>query len=121
MKVIDANTGAEVVVGQTFDNVNGRNTLLDLDVGLTRGRGLFRITPWEEVEVTEPEPGGRRVIRGSWAPGPGGVVQFGPAETTTYFKRVGLRHHETRQMWVPLQIRYTHPSFFLQKIAFIPS
>jgi hypothetical protein len=24
-------------------------------------------------------------------------------------------------VWVPLQVRYTHPGFFLQKVAFIPS
>lgn len=29
--------------------------------------------------------------------------------------------HEPELVYVPLQVRYTHPSYFLQKVAFIPS
>lgn len=72
MKIIDANTGAQIQPGQTFENINGVQTLLQVKAGLLSARALFRLEN-------------------------GALV------------------------WVPLAVRYTHPSFFLQKVAFIPS
>lgn len=42
------------------------------------------------------------------------------------FSAKGLFRHpcqnpECPDMWVPLQVRYTHPGFFLEKVGFIPS
>jgi hypothetical protein len=71
MRVIDANTGITVNVGDTFHNVDGVQTLLRVEERMFRAHGLFRRN---------------------------GSIQ-----------------------WVPLQVRYTHPGFFLQKVAFIPS
>lgn len=71
MKVIDANTGAEVKIGEPFINVDGTHTLLAIDTGFCTARGLFR-----------------------------------------------SKGHD---FWVDLQVRYTHPAFFMQKVAFIPS
>ncbi len=27
----------------------------------------------------------------------------------------------TREQWIPLQVRWTHPKYFLQHVAFVPS
>jgi len=77
VRVIDANTGFEPKIGDTFTNVLGRHTLLNIQEGFTWARALLRTT-----------------YAGS------GV---------------------TCDIWVPLRVRYTHPSFFLQKVAFLPS
>lgn len=42
------------------------------------------------------------------------------------FSAKGLFRHpcdnpRCKDQWVPLQVRYTHPGFMLQKVAFIPS
>jgi hypothetical protein len=71
MRIIDANTGTEVTVGQTFRNINGVHRLLAIDEGLLSARAQFESS---------------------------GQV-----------------------FWLPLRVRYTHPRFFLQKVAFIPS
>lgn len=84
MRIIDANTGTEPKVGDTFVNVVGRHTLLRVREGLLSAKALFRIT-------------------------------YAPDE------RDPLLRGRTVERWVPLQVRYTHPSFFLQKVAFIPS
>lgn len=76
MKVIDAYTGQEVLVGQTIPTPGGGTmTLVDIDVGLFS------------------------------------------ASATADFKE-GAR--VTRRIF-PLQVRWTHPRFFLQHVAFIPS
>lgn len=38
-----------------------------------------------------------------------------------YFSAVGLFDQDGELLRVPLQVRYTHPAFFLEKVAFIPS
>ncbi len=77
MRIIDANTGKEVRVGDTFENVNGAHQLLSVDEGLFNATASF-------------------------------VVQQS-------------RRHAPELVCMPLQVRYTHPSFFLRKVAFIPS
>jgi hypothetical protein len=37
------------------------------------------------------------------------------------FSATGLFDQDGELLRVPLQVRYTHPAFFLQKVAFIPS
>jgi hypothetical protein len=76
MRIIDSNTGTEVRVGDTFENVHGRHRLVAVREGALRAEGRF---------VTSPGDGTHR------------------------------------DLWVPLTVRYTHPGFFLQKVAFIPS
>lgn len=71
MRIIDANTGTDVKRGQTFTNIVGTMTLLDVDEGFFKARALFDL--------------------------------------------------DGKQLWVPLQVRFTHPGFFFQKIGFIPS
>lgn len=71
MKIVDANTGQQVRVGETFTNVNGTQHLVRVREGLLSAQGLF-VTP-----------------RG--------------------------------MVWVPLTVRYLHPGFLFQKVAFIPS
>ena len=72
MRIIDANTGHEPSIGETYRNVHGDITLLSVvDESLFGARAVLKVN-------------GKRVE-------------------------------------VPLQVRYTHPAFFLQKIAFIPS
>lgn len=37
------------------------------------------------------------------------------------FSAVGVFDQDGELVRVPLQVRFTHPAFFLQKVAFIPS
>ncbi len=71
MRIIDANTGTEVQVGQLFNNIHGTHKLIDVEEGLFSTKALFSSAG--------------------------------------------------KMFWVPLQVRYTHPGFFFQKIGFIPS
>jgi hypothetical protein len=41
VRIIDANTGTEVKVGQTFRNVDGTQTLMRVEEGLFSARALF--------------------------------------------------------------------------------
>lgn len=75
MRIIDANSGAEVAVGDEFENVHGRHQLLSVQEKLLSAEATF---------VTVDEEGVQLVM-------------------------------------VPLQVRWTHPSFFGRKVAFIPS
>lgn len=43
------------------------------------------------------------------------VRSFAPAHPDTGAETVSTTG------WVPLQVRFTHPSFFLQRVAFVPS
>lgn len=42
MRIIDANTGAEVKVGQTFTNIDGTHTLIKVREGLLKAEALLR-------------------------------------------------------------------------------
>lgn len=76
MRVIDAFTGAEVVIGQTIPTPEGGTmTLVDIDAGL-----------------------------------------FSASATADF--RQGSK---TIRRVFPLAVRWTHPRFFLQHVAFIPS
>lgn len=77
VRIIDANTGKEVKVGDTFTNVNGIHQLLHVDENLFTATAAFlrQVHPRAEPEL----------------------------------------------VYVPLQVRYTHPSFFGRKVGFIPS
>ena len=73
-----------------------------------------------------------------WAVGPGGSLRQGPSRGKEGFIFHGLLKRKVRggvvgdftmyepgyaprRVEVPMPVRYTHPSFFLQKVAFIPS
>jgi hypothetical protein len=71
MRIIDANTGHEPKIGETFKNVAGFVTVLKVKEGVFNAKAL--------VDVN------------------------------------GSRH------WCPLTVRYTHPGFMFQKVAFLPS
>lgn len=71
MRIIDANTGHEPKIGETFRNVDGYVTVLEVKEGLLSAKALIDVN------------GERR--------------------------------------WCPLAVRYTHPGFMFQKVAFIPS
>lgn len=38
-----------------------------------------------------------------------------------FWSAVGIFDQDGELLRVPLQVRYTHPQFFLQKVGFIPS
>lgn len=44
MRIIDANSGADVVVGDTFTNIDGEHTLLAVQAGIFYGKALLRTT-----------------------------------------------------------------------------
>lgn len=78
MRIIDANTGLEVQVGETFNNVNGTHTLVSVEEKMFSARGTFQSRSNEDAYLP-------------------GIVK------------------------VQLQVRYMHPGYFFQKVAFIPS
>jgi len=72
MKIIDANTGHVVKIGESFQNVDGTITVLKVNEGWLSARALVRIDFRQEN-------------------------------------------------WVDLAVRYMHPGFMFQKVAFILS
>lgn len=90
-RIIDANTGKEVQIGGTFRNVDGEVTIHEVEIGLFSGRALVSIDGSATVWMT-PE---------------GEIPNPHPVNVD--------------RKWGALAIRYTHPSYFLQKVAFIPS
>ena len=84
MKIIDARSGQEMVVGKTVAYPGGESlTLLKVKSGLLSARARVRSTT---VDYTDP---GRALV--------------------------------TRETWIDLAVRWTHPRFLLQHIAFIPT
>jgi hypothetical protein len=76
MRIIDARSGVDVVVGQKVTYPDGEWwTLRILEAGIFKAYGLF-----------EGEIDGQR-----WS------------------------------KWIKMPIRHTHPGFFLQRVAFVPS
>ena len=60
MKVIDANTGTVAQVGEPFENINGRLTLLKLDEGWFSAKALFDVNgqrAWVPLVVRYTHPG----------------------------------------------------------------
>jgi hypothetical protein len=42
-------------------------------------------------------------------------------EPGIFSARMRIAYSDGKQAWIPLQVRWTHPSYFLQYVAFIPS
>lgn len=98
-RIIDANTGKEVQVGETFENVDGKVTIHKVDIGIFSGRALVS-------------------IKGTHLPK---TIECRHFETGELKELPNPHHRDIDRQWMPLAIRYTHPSFPFQKIAFIPS
>lgn len=92
MKVIDARSGQEMRIGDTVRYHHGEQlTLVDVDEGLLSCSAMV-----EHVfrDVTQIPPGVSSIMNAPLV---------------------------TKRSQIPLQIRLFHPSFFLQRVAFIPS
>lgn len=107
MRVIDARSGHEVKIGQTIDWGDGESiTLLDVDPGIFSASAIVRITHRDESNAVYArddrygvDPTGRiEALR---------VVKPGPLVTIT------------REL--KLRVRWLHPAFRFQHVAFIPS
>jgi hypothetical protein len=83
MKVIDAHTGKEMVLGMTVKHDGVSRTLLQIEPGILSARAQVLM-----VYRDHSQPGGPMI---------------------------------NRDEWVPLQVRWTHPMYFLQHVAFFPS
>jgi hypothetical protein len=95
MKVIDARSGRELRIGDTVDRGDGEKlTLIDIDEGLFSASAFVE---WTYRDYSESRPLDELAHRRGLAP------------------LVSLRRQ------IPLQVRFTHPRYFLQKVAFIPS
>lgn len=103
MKVIDARSGREVKIGDTIDWGDGEKiTLLDVYPGLFSASALVRIT-YRDDSKAELAPIGRdgegfRRVR---------VVKPGPLVTSTREE--------------PLTVKWLHPNYMFQHVAFINS
>jgi hypothetical protein len=98
MKIIDTRTGKEMFVGKLFhypeviyDMRTGRKTLRDRYVIIDQIEEGL-FSAQARVRISEGRPPDQLPMQG-WG-----------------------SHH-----YVPLIVRYTHPDFFLQKVAFFPS
>jgi len=60
MKIIDANTGHHVKIGEPFDNVDGTVTILQVQEGWASARALFNVDGrkhWAPLTVRFMHPG----------------------------------------------------------------
>ena len=65
---------------------------------------------------------GKEYRAGDMFPVPGsGVHQILKIEPGIFSARALITNLRGKPFWLPLQVRWTHPSFFLQHIAFIPT
>lgn len=80
MKIIDARSGQEVVIGRRIDYPDG-----------------------EGITVLHVEPG----------------ILSARAEVVSTVLDLGTGRLVTSRDWVPLTVRWTHPRFFLQHVAFL--
>jgi hypothetical protein len=95
MRVIDARTGKELRLGDSVEYGAGeRLTLIDIDEGLFSANAFVEWTLRDYSECR-------------------------PLDELAQRRRVPPLTTVRRQ--IPLQVRFTHPRFFLQKVAFIPS
>lgn len=94
MKIIDTRSGEEMTIGQSIRHGDGESvTLLEIDPGILSARARVRIVRRPDFLREDPRKPG----------------SFRPAPLVT------------TDMWVPLVVRFTHPAFFLQHVAFLPS
>lgn len=95
MKIIDARSGQEMTIGQTISYTDGESvTLLEVEPGILQARARARTV---HRDMTKLQSAGFGVIDMSKLP----LI--------------------TQEQWVPLTVRWTHPAFFLQHVAFFPS
>ncbi len=100
--VIDANTGERLYPDTFITNVNGEFLVCWLDVGLLSGTAYIRRNTNTVIQM-------RRM----------NLPDFGEVETNRYVGRRPARLGPVER--VALQVRWTHPSFFGQRVAFFPS
>lgn len=92
MKIIDARSGQEMVIGQTIAYPDGESlTLLDYEPGLFSASATIRTVSRDL-----------------------GLMPPGPFD-------VAAAPLVTRRTMVPLVVRWFHPRFFGQHVAFVPS
>lgn len=99
MRVIDTRTGADLAVGTPVAHGDGESvTLLVVEPGILSARALVRSVYRDmsriDTDMVDPMTG---------------------AIDTAQLPLV------TSESWVDLTVRWTHPAFFLQHVAFLPS
>lgn len=96
MKIIDARSGEVMTLGKVVSYGSGEQLrLIDLDEGLFSARALIEATYRDFSRMAE-RPGDQGMPRER-----GSLV--------------------TSRQWVPLAVRFMHPSYKFQRVAFIPS
>lgn len=92
MKVIDTRGGDVMIPGQTARYPEGESlTLLQVEPGILRARALVRHVYRDLSKMTTDGSSSLDCPLQTW------------------------------EGWVPLVVRWTHPAFFLQHVAFLPS
>ncbi len=97
MRVIDTNTGTELREGLVFKNVLGWLKVLEIRPGFWKASA--------RIQVLEPN---RTVL----------ALQ---SDGTTVEQEVEPFHQPGQVIETPLLVRYLHPSFLFQRVAFLPS
>lgn len=96
MKIIDARSGEVMTRGKVVSYGSGEQLrLIDLDEGLFSARALIETIHCDYTRTIQ-RPGDQGVHR-----------ERGPLVTT--------------RQWIPLAVRFMHPSYRFQRVAFIPS
>lgn len=116
MRVIDARSGKDMKIGDTVEYGDGESTtLLDVYPGLFSASALIRMTYRDFTKsVTEPT-GEFDEMEGMWADGRHEVARVERLRVVDPGPLVSSARE------VPLTVRWLHPSFFLQHVAFINS
>ncbi len=116
MKVIDARSGREVKIGDTIDWGDGEQiTLLDVDPGLFSASAIVRITHRDHSKSVLEPSGESTEIVGYYNDGRVEAVQ------SPLLRVVKPGPLVTIVREIPLQVKWTHPRFFFQHVAFIAS
>lgn len=116
MRVIDARSGNEMVIGQTVEYGDGEKlTLVDVDAGLFSATAVVEHTYRDFTKERREPTGETSEMVGIWADGQREVA-YSPT-----FRVIEKEPLVTRKAQIPLAVRWTHPRFFLQHVAFIPS
>ena len=96
MKIIDARSGEVVTPGKVVSYGGGEKIrVIDVDEGLFSARALIETT-YRDYSRTDHRPSDQGALR-----------ERDPLVTS--------------RQWVPLVVRFMHPSYMFQRVAFIPS
>ena len=115
MKVIDARTGTDIEVGQTVEYGDGEKlTLIDVEPGLLSASAFVERTYRDHTKSRHEPTGEFTEMTGTWKDG---RTETARVPILRVIKQGPL---VTSRAQIRLLVRWTHPRYFLKRVAFIP-